>query len=133
MVKSFHNPENAPAPVGAYSQIARIDLGNALMIITAGQVALDAEGNIVGKGNLAEQAERIYQILQALLESQGGSLRDIVKMNTYVTSVVDRAAFAEVRAKYMGDHRPASTFVEVSKLAHADWLIEIEVTAVISK
>lgn len=132
-MKSFHNPPQVAPPVGKYSHVVVIDLGAARLLMTAGQVALDPQGNLVGKGDMAAQTEQVYQNLQAILEAHGAALSDIVKVNTYITDMSLLSQFAAVRARFMGDLAPTSTLVEVSRLALPDLLVEIEVTAVVGK
>lgn len=130
---TFHNPSSVAAPVGKYSHVVVIDLGSAQMLMTAGQVALNPQGELVGKGDMAAQTEQVYKNLQAILEAHGAKLSDIVKANIYITDMQAIGQLAGVRNRFMGDHAPISTLVEVSKLAMPDLLVEIEVTAVIVK
>ena len=131
MSTTFSNPEGVAAPVGLYSHVARTDLGNVALLFISGQVGIDPSGNLVGKGDAAAQAEQIYANLRAILEANGGTLRDIVKLTTFVTDIADRARMADLRKRTFPENPPASTLVEVSKLASDDWLVEVEAVAVV--
>ena len=77
------------------------------------------------------QARSAYQAIKALVESQGGTLANVVKLTTYVTDMRYRADLAPIREEFFGKKGPASTLVEISALAHPDWMIEIEAIAVL--
>ena len=103
-------------------------------IYISGQVAVDANGQTVGAGDLAAQTEQVMTNLQIALEAAGATFADVVKITTFVVGYTpeQRSVIAGVRGKYLPqDNPPASTLVGVSALAAADWLIEIEATAVI--
>jgi 2-iminobutanoate/2-iminopropanoate deaminase len=68
---------------------------------------------------------------QALVESQGGTLANVIKITTYVTDMSHRVDLAPVREEFLGKKGPASTLVEVRSLAHPDWMIEVEAIAVL--
>ena len=98
-------------------------------VYTAGQVAQDIEGNIVGRGDIEAQAVQVFDNLKAVLSSAGASLDDVVKLTTYTTSVAYRAKIAEVRARYFKTYFPPNTFIVVAGLATPDYLLEIEAVA----
>ncbi len=121
------NPKNVHWPFG-YSHIVKV--GDTVWV--SGQLPLDQDSNIVGKGDMAVQTEKTYENLQKCLESVGATMRDIVMLGIYVT---DLDAFssqtAEIRKKYFGKYRPATTGIEVSRFYFSDAMIEVEATAVI--
>jgi len=128
---AFVNPPGVHAPAGQYSHVARIDLpGGGTLLFVSGQVALDEQGKIVGKGEVSEQADQVYANLKRVLASQGATFRDIVKVTVFVTEMAYRGQICDVRARHFGDAAPPSTFVEVSALAHDDLLVEVECVAV---
>jgi reactive intermediate/imine deaminase len=100
-------------------------------IYVAGQIALDKDGHVVGAGNMKAQAEQVFKNLQAALDAAGAKFSDVVKMNTYVTDMEQAPAVREVRARYFGDTAPASTLVQVVRLARPEFLLEIEVIAAV--
>ena len=131
MPTTFRNPEDVATPVGPYSHVARIDLGSVALLFISGQVGTDADGNLVGKGDAGAQAEQIHQNLRAILEANGGTLRDIVKLMAFGTDIADRARMVEIRKRDFPENPPASTLVEVGRLAVDDWLVEVEAVAVV--
>jgi reactive intermediate/imine deaminase len=124
------NPAGVAAPAGNYSQVVCVDVAGARLIFVSGQVAVDEAGNVVGRDDMGAQAERVFENLRLVLEGAGASLADVVKATVFVTDMGQRGTVAEVRNRYFTGDPPASTFVEVSKLASPDWMIEIEVIAV---
>ena len=77
------------------------------------------------------QAREVFRCIKANVEAGGGRMENIVKLNTYVTDIRYRADLVPVREEAFGKKGPASTLVEVSALAHPDWLIEVEAIAVV--
>ena len=73
----------------------------------------------------------MFSSVRALVEAGGGTLANVVKITTYVTDVRHRPEFRALRDEFFGAKGPASTMVEVSKLAHPDYLIEIEAIAIV--
>ena len=133
MEKTFVNPETVAPPVGNYSHAVTLDVGDARLIFVSGQIALDREGRLVGAGDMARQAEQVFENIKAILEANGAAMSDVVKVNTYLTDVSQRPALAEVRARYFTGDPPASTLVEVSRLALEGLLVEIEVIAALPR
>jgi enamine deaminase RidA (YjgF/YER057c/UK114 family) len=131
MTKEFFSPAVLPPPAG-YSQITKVNKGT-LIYIAAGQVSSDASGKLVGEGNFEAQAEQVFGNLQLAVEAAGGTMADVVKMNTYLVASVDHAAVPKLRAirdRYVNTAKPpASTLVVVSRLVSPGWLIEIEAVA----
>ena len=98
-------------------------------VFLAGQIAQDAEGNLVGRGDIEAQAVQVFENLKAVLASAGTTLDQVVKLTTYTTNVVYRQKIAEVRARYFTNYFPPNTFLVVSSLATPDYLLEIEAVA----
>jgi enamine deaminase RidA (YjgF/YER057c/UK114 family) len=129
----FENPGFLSAPKG-YSHIAKIDLGNAWMLIISGQVSLDKDGNLVGKGDFTRQTEQVYENIMQIIKSTGGNKDHLVKTGIFILDNANMPILREVRNKYINlKNPPASTLVQVAKLYRDDLLIEIEATAVIPK
>jgi enamine deaminase RidA (YjgF/YER057c/UK114 family) len=123
------NPASLSKPTG-YAHVAIVPSGRQIHV--SGQVALDAAGQVVGKGDLAAQTEQVYANLSAALAAAGGTLADVFKVVTYVVGLTPEraAAVRSVRARYLGDGPfPASTMVGVTGLVHPDLEIEIEAIA----
>jgi len=83
------------------------------------------------RGDFKAQAREVFAAVKALVEAGGGTLASVVKINTYVTDARYRPEFRAVREEFFGAKGPASTMVEVSALAHPDYLIEVEAIAVV--
>lgn len=106
-----------------------VRFGNTLWI--SGMLPTNAEGNIVGKGNVAAQTEQALLNMKAILETAGLGFEDVVKITIFLVDINHRSEIGAVRRKYFGDKLPASTLVEISRLANPDALIEIEAMAYI--
>ena len=83
------------------------------------------------KGDFKAQARAVFTSIKALVEAGGGTLDNVVKLNTYVTDVRNRPDFRVVRDEFFGAKGPASTMVKVSALANPDYLIEVEAIAIV--
>lgn len=123
----FTNPPGLSSPT-TYSHVVRA--GKTLYI--AGQVAADAQGKVVSQA-MTDQVRQVLANLRTALASQGAGVEHIAKINIYVT---DMDAFrepeaAKVRADFFGTHKPASTLVQVVRLASPDFKVEIEAIAVL--
>lgn len=116
-------------PVANYKMATRMEGGRLLYI--AGQVARDAEGNVLGKGDIRTQALQVFQNLRQVLQAAGGDLSDLLKMTTYLTRIEDFPAVAEIRSRLFAGELPASTLIIVVRLAQPDLLIEVEGIAAI--
>lgn len=112
---------------GSYAQCIRA--GNTLYV--AGQAAQDRDGNVIGVGDVAAQADAIWRQIGSILAAAGASYRDIVKVTTFVTDMAAREALMTTRKRYMGAHVAASTLVGVTALARPEMLVEVEVVAVL--
>ena len=96
----------------------------------SGQIADGPDGSIVGVDDAEEQARQCLRNMDALLRSAGATRDDVVKIGVFLTDIADRAAVARARSEYFGDHRPASTLFEVSRLVLPELKVEIEATAI---
>jgi len=120
----------APAAIGPYSQAIRCGQ----FLYASGQIPLDpATGTIVGS-NVQEQTERVFQNMQAVLASAGGSLANIVKTTVFLASMSDFQAMNEVYARYFAGAEllPARSTVAVAELPRKV-LVEIEYVAVLDE
>lgn len=131
VVKERLNPRGLSQPRG-YSHVVAVRGGKTVYI--AGQVALDEKGELVGRGDLKAQAQRVYENLRVALRAAGADFDDVVKLNTYVVnyrpSMLD--TLRAVRGAFMGEVAvPASTLVGVAALAREGMLIEVEAVAVV--
>jgi 2-iminobutanoate/2-iminopropanoate deaminase len=120
-------------PSGPYSLGTRLSLSEVDLIFVSGAVSQDAQGNTVGKGDVVLQTEQALKNMQDVLEASGASLNDVVKVTVFLRNMEHRGAVAEVRKRFFKDNLPASTLVEVSKLAYEDLLVEIEAIAAVQR
>jgi 3-hydroxyisobutyrate dehydrogenase len=123
------NPSSVPPPIGHYSHAVRV--GDLLFV--AGQLAVDKDGNLVGEGDIEAQAEHIFDCLDRILADQGASLADLVSIRHFLTdlSVID--AYRSVVRRRVPAPPPASTLVEVSRLARPGLLVEVDVIAAVGE
>jgi len=109
----------------AYTHVVTVS-GTGKMVFVAGQLARDANGNCVGKGDMRAQIQQVGENIKACLEAAGATLADIVKTNTYVTDYEEFSKHGDMRLRYFGPATPTSTTVQISRLADPDAMIEIE-------
>ena len=114
----------------AYTHVVTVS-GTGKMVFVAGQLARDANGNCVGKGDMRAQIQEVGENIKICLEAVGATLADIVKTNTYVTDYAEFAKHPDMRLRYLGPATPTSTTVQISRLADPDAMVEIEAIAVI--
>jgi enamine deaminase RidA (YjgF/YER057c/UK114 family) len=112
-----------------YSHVVAVEGGRTIFV--SGQLARDAAGNAVGKGDMRAQIRQVGENVKAALAAAGATLADIVKTNTYVTDIEEYFKHVDVRMEYFGA-LPTSTTVEVRRLAHPDLVVEVEVMAVVA-
>ena len=125
----FINPSSLPAPTG-YSQVVVASGGKTIYI--SGQVALDQNRTLVGKGDLRAQAQQVFTNLKNALEAAGADFSHVVKLTTFVKDISQMAVVREVRDQFLNkENPPASSAVEVSRLVNEDWLIEVAAVAVV--
>ena len=125
------NPDTVAPPIGSYSQAVRVESGDAVWIYVSGQVALDVQGRLVGAGDLRAQTEQVFENLRAILEANGATFEDVVKITTYVTTLDDLGGMREVRGRYLAGEPPASTAVQIAALVLPEAMIEVDVVAVV--
>ena len=124
----YINPPTLSKPPG-YTHVVEVTGGRTVYI--SGQVPLDQAGNVVGPADFAAQTTQVFENLKLALASVGATFDHVVKNNMYVTDMSNIQILREVRLKYYGTNAPASTLVEISKLARPEFMIEIELIAVI--
>jgi len=125
------NPTTVAPPIGLYSHAVRVETTEATWIFVSGQIAQDADGTLVGPGDLPTQTEQVFENLARVLEANGASFSDVVKIQAYLTTLDGFDRSREIRARYLPDEPPASTAVRVAALVVPDAVIEVDVVAVI--
>lgn len=125
------NPDTVAPPIGTYSHAVRVETHDATWIFVSGQIAQDPDGTLVAPGDVAAQTEQVFENLARVLEANGASFSDVVKIQTYVTTFDGLDRSRQIRARYLPDEPPASTAVRVAALVVPDAVIEVDVVAVI--
>ena len=106
-----------------------IKTGN--LVYVSGQIALEPDGTLAGKGSMREQTRRVFQNIDAVLSRAGGSLENVFKITAYLTDMSRYAEYSAGRTEAFQGRKPASTTVEVTKLAFEGLLVEVEAVAYI--
>lgn len=121
-----HNPPALGTPLGSYSQVLEAPPGSALVFLS-GQTPRREDGSIPER--FEEQAEIVWQRIVTALRAVGLDSSHICRVVTYLTDASDAPAHARIRARHLGDARPASTGIVAAALFHPAYRIEVEVTA----
>ena len=119
------NPEGMTQPTG-YHHLVKA--GNLMFI--AGQVALDGDGNVVGEGDMVAQVRQVLKNMKTVLASEGADFSNVVKINIFTTDIDRFRAASDVRREYFRENPPASTLVQIERLARPVFLVEIEAIAI---
>lgn len=127
---TFLNPPTVHAPGGAYSHSAVVPAGTELVFLS-GQVGIRPDGSV--PNSVSEQANQVFANIGALLAAHGLNAGALVKLTMFVVAGQDLQAVRAARAKFVGDHRPASTAVFVSQLVDPAWHVEVEAVAAKTK
>ena len=119
-------------PIGAYSHAISARPGKLLFV--AGQVAINEQGETVGKGDLAAQTRQVYHNLGQVLASAGASFTDVVRFSTFITRGQNIDDYINARREitpgiYPNGDFPPNTLLVIERLVREDFLIEIEATA----
>ncbi len=122
-------PSSSPyAPIVGFSRAVRV--GNTIAV--GGTAPIDKQGTTVGVGDPAAQARCCLETIRLALEEAGASLNDVVRTRMLLTRIEDWSEVAKVRGEYFAEIRPVDTVVEVSRFINPEWLIEIEVDAIVA-
>ena len=130
--RTMLNPSVVSKPLGRYSQLARVRAGE--LLILAGQVAVDADGNFIGRGDIAVQVRQVYKNIGSILESAGASFGNVVQFTTYLAGRELVEPFLEARNKIVdglypeGDF-PPSTLLIIDGLMDEEMLCEVTTIA----
>lgn len=121
------NPPGMQDPGNRYTHV--IKAGN--LVFIAGQTSVDADGNIVGEGDITAQTHQVYANLKTAVESVGGVVSDIVKTTTYLVDREHLPGIRSARGEFFGTTLPTSTLLIVAGLARPELLIEVEAIAIL--
>ena len=101
------------------------------IIAVAGTAPIGADGKTVAPGDPAAQMRRCVEIVRTALEQLGASLSDVVRTRTLLTRIEDWETVGQVHGEFFREIRPANTVMQVTRFIDPDWLVEIEVDAVV--
>lgn len=126
------NPPELGTPPG-YSQVVEVVADRIIFI--AGQTALNQDGELIGKNDFAVQAAQVFRNLNIALQAVGCTASNLVKLTVFLRDMDNLALYREERNRFFATTTPpaapAVTLIEVSRLYGADFMIEIEATAVV--
>ena len=130
MIDTF-NPPDVWQPFGAFSM--GVLQGDGQIVHLKGQVALDREGNIVGKDDIRAQTAQVLDNMQTVLAGIGGTMADLFSLTQYVTDIEAYMTVGDIRMQYFAVPYPVTTTVQVVRLYHPDLMVEITGVAEIPK
>jgi enamine deaminase RidA (YjgF/YER057c/UK114 family) len=130
MTLELINPEELPTPA-SYTHV--IAATGSRLVFVAGQVADDAQGNLVGPDDLAAQARQAFANLGRCLSAAGARPEQVTKITIYVVHHQPEYLpdISQARIAAFGDHKPTDTLVGVETLAEPGYLIEVDAIAVV--
>ncbi len=117
-------------PGAHFSQAVAIEARGVLVFISA-MTARRPDGTVVGVGDVEAQARQVCENLKEALTAAGGTMKDVCRVDVFLRSMGDRERVNKVRREYFGSPPPASSVVEVARLASPEFLIEISAIALI--
>jgi enamine deaminase RidA (YjgF/YER057c/UK114 family) len=122
-------PAGLPKPTGHWTTVTTARPGK--LVFISGLTAKDAQGRIVGLGDVAAQTRQVCENLKHAMQAAGGALADIVRVDVFTKEMAGFEQIHAVRREYFGPNPPASTMVAVAAFTHPDMLIEINAIAVL--
>lgn len=102
-------------------------------ISVGGTAPVDGEGKTVGIGDVHAQTRQCFEIIKAALEQAGSGLHDVVRTRVILTDIENWKAAIEARKEYCKESRPVDTIMAVNRFVNPEWLVEIEVDAVVAE
>lgn len=130
LLKKDLSPKGFTVKTGSYSHGLLVSDGSTDWIFVTGQIAMDADGNVVSPGDIAGQAEFIFQNISRILAEAEATLDDVVKAQIFITDMSLFGKVSPVRNKYFVNSQPVSTMLEVNSMVKEGCMLEIEVIAI---
>ena len=131
MPKQQIRTDRVAAPSAHFSQAIAVEAKGKLVFVS-GMTARRADGTIAGIGDIEEQTRQVCENIKHALEAAGARMDDVCRIDVHLRNIGDRERFNKVRKEFWPANPPASTLVEVSKLASPEYLVEITAIAVAS-
>jgi enamine deaminase RidA (YjgF/YER057c/UK114 family) len=126
-IEHYVRPSGMP-PGNGYSHVVA---GSGRLVVVSGQLPLDGDGSLVGRGDATAQLRQVFSNLRDALAAAGATLEQVVKLTVFLTDLADLSAFRSVRDEYLPSGPcPASSLVQVSGLVHPEARAEIEAMAI---
>tara|TARA_B100000029_G_scaffold444825_1_gene464857 strand:- start:86 stop:505 length:420 start_codon:yes stop_codon:yes gene_type:complete len=134
-LKYITNQLGVASPSGLYSLAVRATVSD--LIFVSGQTAIDADGNLVGKGDIAIQTRQVFKNLEHILSSEKADFKNVLEFTIYIVGNDSVKPFIDARTEvfktiYPDGCYPCSTLVNISSLGGSDAMVEISATAMIS-
>jgi 2-iminobutanoate/2-iminopropanoate deaminase len=114
-----------PEPISHYTDAVQVGE----MVFVSGCVPVDGAGQLVGGDDVVAQARQVFANLGKVLAAAGAGFADVAKVTVYLIDIEDRPRINPVRQQVFGDVRPASTLIEVTRLAVAGARLEVDAVA----
>src|SRR5919201_5108253 len=130
MKKEQIRTDKVREPMGHFSQAIAVEAKGKLVFIS-GMTARRADGSIAGIGDIEAQTRQVCENIKSAVESAGGTLDDVCRVDVYVRNIEHFDKIHKVRREYFKAPAPASTMVEVTKMVSPEYLIEINAVAVV--
>jgi reactive intermediate/imine deaminase len=131
MPKQQIRTDRVPAPSAHFSQAIAIEAKGKLVFVS-GMTARRPDGTVAGVGDIEEQTRQVCENIKHALEAAGARMDDVCRIDVHLRNIGDRERFNKVRKEFWPANPPASTLVEVSKLASPEYLVEITAIALAS-
>lgn len=126
-MKRVFNPSSVRAPFGNYNHGLLVPPG-ASLLVTSGQLGIGVDDSI--PADVTGQAELCFEAIKAILDDAGMTFADVIRISGFVTKREDFAPYMAVRDRYTLEPKPVSTLIVVGGFTRAEFLVEVEVTAV---
>jgi 2-iminobutanoate/2-iminopropanoate deaminase len=117
---------------GPFSHVVKVS-GASTLIFTSTITSLDEDWNVIGGDDIRAQTRKTIENLKIALAEAGATIRDVVKVNWYLTNIEHFQTVLQIREEMFEGNRPASATIPINKLALPELLLEVDAIAVIEK